>query len=86
MDDEVVREQKDIRVLVSRIKDERKIVREFIDEYNAMRDYNPRDSRLKGFSHAINCHKSLIEGLQQEIDEYNAKKGHIRKERTYETK
>jgi hypothetical protein len=71
----------EIRVLVARIKEERKILKDFMVDFNQIKDYNPRDNRLAGFSYAINCHKKLIDDLQAEIDRINAEKGYGRKER-----
>lgn len=62
----------EIRLLVERIKIEREIIKTFIADYNAMKSFNNRDSRLSGLSYAINCHKKIIDQLQLEIDNYNA--------------
>lgn len=51
------------------------ILKKFLAEYNEMKNYNPRDNRLAGFSHAINCHKQLIDDLQGEINKENARIG-----------
>lgn len=72
----------EIRLLVERIKMEREIVQTFITDYNAMKAFNKRDSRLSGLSYAINCHKKLIDQLQLEIDNYNATHGRKRKEKS----